>query len=250
MFSPLRLTEDEDLACSSESIIRSLGTIQLKIYRGTVGTQAGDEERGDGGYEAGIDQVKEMVFDESAAKVKGNGVSHQAGYVHTSLQLCVCVDSVEVKRCSTDWDLRELNFKRFDPLSKCLLWIRIRSLTSHSNGSIDREMYWNCKGSLNVRLLSPNPSSCIVDIRREDPSQPKPLRLHLPVLDQLPVHPHPHRIEHQQNRSKPVPNHPLCSSLVNPPLDSPLLPFSNRQRMQLDSKQRKRKMRKRRGLSS
>jgi len=85
VFSPLRLTEDEDLACSSESIIRSLGTIQLKIYRGTVGIQAEDEERrDDGGYEAGIDQVKEMVFDESAAKVKGNGVSHQAGYVQFS----------------------------------------------------------------------------------------------------------------------------------------------------------------------
>ncbi|GAA5947373.1 hypothetical protein JCM3765_001645 [Sporobolomyces pararoseus] len=82
VFSPLKLTEDEDLACSSESIIRQLGTIQLRIFRGkVVGTAtssqvaAGEEE----GYKAGIEMVEEMVFEESSAKVKGAGVSHHAG---------------------------------------------------------------------------------------------------------------------------------------------------------------------------
>ncbi|GAA5904089.1 uncharacterized protein JCM6883_002078 [Sporobolomyces salmoneus] len=77
VFSPLKLTEDEDLACSSESIIRQLGTIQLRVFRGKVGTAA--KAVGDEGYRAGIEAVEEMVFEESSAKVKGGGVSHQAG---------------------------------------------------------------------------------------------------------------------------------------------------------------------------
>lgn len=33
VFSKLLLTDDADLACSDEAIIKGLGTIQLKIYR-------------------------------------------------------------------------------------------------------------------------------------------------------------------------------------------------------------------------
>lgn len=81
MFSPLKLTEDEDLACSSESIIRQLGTIQLRTFRGKVlgGTASGSEQEEEEGYKAGIEMVEEMVFEESSAKVKGAGVSHHAG---------------------------------------------------------------------------------------------------------------------------------------------------------------------------
>lgn len=77
VFSPLKLTEDEDLACSSESIIRQLGTIQLRIFRGKVGTAA--KAVGDDGYRTGIEAVQDMRFEETSAKVKGGAVSHQAG---------------------------------------------------------------------------------------------------------------------------------------------------------------------------
>ena len=61
----------------SESIIRKLGTIQLRIFRGKVGTAA--KAVGDDGYRTGIEAVQDMRFEETSAKVKGGEVSQQAG---------------------------------------------------------------------------------------------------------------------------------------------------------------------------
>ncbi|GAA6060554.1 hypothetical protein JCM10212_006918 [Sporobolomyces blumeae] len=74
VFSPLRLTDDEDLACSSETILRNLGTIQVRVYRGKVL----DEAASTAGEFAGT-AVGQLRFEESSAKVKGGGVSHQTG---------------------------------------------------------------------------------------------------------------------------------------------------------------------------
>ncbi|GAA5920687.1 hypothetical protein JCM1841_002897 [Sporobolomyces salmonicolor] len=73
IFSPLRLTDDEDAACTSEAVLRSLGTIQLRIFRGRAGGAADPMSHDEFGA------VEAPVFDESSQKVKGGAISHQAG---------------------------------------------------------------------------------------------------------------------------------------------------------------------------
>lgn len=76
VFSPLALTSDPDSASHlTESQLRSLGSIQLRIYRGRVG-EAADEGMNagdaDGGEGKGLGETK--LWEES----KKLGLSHQA----------------------------------------------------------------------------------------------------------------------------------------------------------------------------
>ncbi|GAA5893647.1 hypothetical protein JCM5296_002487 [Sporobolomyces johnsonii] len=73
IFSPLLLTDDEDAACTSEAVLRSLGTIQLRVFRGQAGDAADPVSHDEFGA------VEAPVFEESSKKVKGGAISHQAG---------------------------------------------------------------------------------------------------------------------------------------------------------------------------